>query len=159
MNPRSATRDARLSAREARTLRRIEDAAVAEDPMLELRLGLPLTRGKRGVVRLRRRSKAVGRRVARRATWFIAFANLIVFAVAVALTDSLALASLSLVPGAFLLGAVVSRPPRLLVTSASLGQPSRLGEHPSSTVDSQSNETAVRHSPTSARHRRTTDHE
>src|SRR5437762_6725933 len=63
---RSVTPDARLSARERRSFRRIEDATVAEDPLLELRLGLPRRRLTRTLVGLRRRSKAIGRFLARR---------------------------------------------------------------------------------------------
>jgi hypothetical protein len=50
-----------LSCSERRALRRLEDAAVAEDPLLDVRLGLALSRSKRSVAKWRRRLKAFGR--------------------------------------------------------------------------------------------------
>jgi hypothetical protein len=62
---RSTLRDTDLTGRERRTLRRIEDAAAADDPLLDVRLGLALNPLARFIVKSRRRTKAVAR-------WFLA---------------------------------------------------------------------------------------
>ena len=57
-------RHAALSPRERRSLRRIEDSAALEDPLLELRLGLPRPLGARTRATIRRKCKTLWRRFA-----------------------------------------------------------------------------------------------
>jgi hypothetical protein len=113
----------------------MEDAAVAEDPLLNVRLGLPLRRPKRGAVALRRSAKAVGRCVARRAVWVAVMAGLLVLALALLLTHSLAVALLVLLPSAFALGLAVPRSPRVRATSDSIERARRVRTHPPSSVE------------------------
>jgi hypothetical protein len=113
-----------------RVLRRIEDAAVAEDPLLDVRLGLPLKRLKRSAVGLRRRSKAIGRGVTHRSIGVFVVVNLLGLAVALVATHSFTIAAVMLLPIAFALGIAVARPPRPLNISADVGT-RRIREHPS----------------------------
>ena len=100
----------RLSGRERRALRRLEDATVAEDPLLDVRLGLVVSRSKRTVARLRRKAKAVGRHVSRRAaTLVVGFVWCVLVVLTVASTRSIALPSLISVPCAFAIGVTVGR--------------------------------------------------
>ncbi|HUP71975.1 MAG TPA: hypothetical protein VM282_02905 [Acidimicrobiales bacterium] len=126
---RSIPSDVRLSAREARALRRIEDAAVAEDPLLDVRLGLPLSRFERSVVGLRRRSKAIGRAIANRCLPAVVAVNCLGLVLALLATGSFTMAAVLSLPIAFALGVAISRPPRLLTTSANVGL-RRIREHP-----------------------------
>src|SRR5688572_24867463 len=132
MDVRSIPRDVRLSPRELRALRRLEDSIVAEDPLLDSRLGLPVRGTKRGVVELRRRSKALGRRIANGAIGLVAIAVICALAVALFVTDSLAIGTLILLPSAFVFGLAVSRPPRLRATSATFERASYVGQPPPS---------------------------
>jgi hypothetical protein len=128
-------RDARLSAREVRTLRRLEDATVAEDPLLDVRLGLPLRRMHRVVVGVRRRSKAIGRQIAHEAIAALAIAGVLALAVVLFATHSLAIGSLILLPSAFVFGLAISRPPRLRATTATFERASHVGQPPRSHVE------------------------
>ena len=132
MDVRSIPRDVRLSARELRTLRRLEDAIVAEDPLFDIRLGLPPRDTNRGVVGLRRRSKAIGRRIANGAIGLLVLAGVFALAAALLVTHSLAVGSLVILPIAFVFGLAVSRPPRLRATSATFQRPSYVGRPPRS---------------------------
>ena len=132
MDVRLIPRDARLSAHEVRTLRRLEDATVAEDPLLDIRLGLPLRGTKRGVVGLRRRSKAIGRRVANGAIGVAAIAGIFVLVLALFATHLLASGLLVFLPIVFVFGLAVSRPPRLRATSATFQRASHVGQPPPS---------------------------
>jgi hypothetical protein len=132
MDVRSIPRDVRLSARELHTFRRLEDAIVAEDPLLDIRLGLPRRGTKGGVVGLRRRSKAIGRRIAIGAIGVLAVAGVCALAVVLLVTQSLAIGSLILLPSAFVFALAVSRPPRLRATSATVQRPSYVGRPPRS---------------------------
>ena len=132
MDVRSIPRDVRLSAHELRALRRLEDAIVAEDPLLDMRLGLPRRRTKRGFFGLRPRSKAIGRRIANGAIGVVAIAGICALAVALLVTHSLAIGSLILLPSAFVFGLAVSRPPRLRATSATFERASYVGQPPPS---------------------------
>jgi hypothetical protein len=90
-------------------LRRIEDAAVADDPLLHMRLGLPLTPTARAVAKTRRAAKALGRWSTARVGWPLLMLAIVVFALTIALAHSFALASWLASPCAFLLGVVVAR--------------------------------------------------
>ncbi len=127
---RSIPSDVRLSAREARALRRIEDATVAEDPLLDVRLGLPLRRVERSVVGLRRRSKAIGRSIGPRSIAVVVAVNALGLVVALLATGSFTIAAVLALPIAFALGFAISRPPRLLTTSVN-ADAARIREHPS----------------------------
>ena len=106
---RSTTRDAPLSSRERRALRRLEDAAVADDPLLHMRLGLPLTPMSRTVVQTRRGAKSIGRWLTSRSRWWWLVLFVVVFALACVFVQSVALASILASPCAFGLGVVAAR--------------------------------------------------
>ena len=110
-------RDARLSAREVRTLRRLEDATVAEDPLLDVRFGLR------------------SRQLVNEAIGALVIASLLAIAVALFVTHSLAIGLLILLPSAFVFGLAISRPPRLRATSATFQRASHVGQPPSSNVE------------------------
>ena len=117
---RSIPRDARLSAREVRTLRRLEDATADEDSLLDDRFG--------------RRSKAIGAQLAHEAIGALVIASLLAIAVALFVTQSLAIGLLILLPSAFVFGLAVSRPPRLRATTATFERASYVGQPPPSHV-------------------------
>jgi lysylphosphatidylglycerol synthetase-like protein (DUF2156 family) len=109
-----------LSNRERRVLRRLEDAAVADDPLLHMRLGLPLTPLARTIVKTRRSAKSIGRWLTCRSGWWLLALFVVVFTLVCAFAQSFAWASIVASPCAFALGAVlarrrVDRPDRLVV--------------------------------------------
>jgi hypothetical protein len=104
----------RLSGRERRVLRRLEDAAVADDPLLEVRLGLTMSRSKRAVVRLRRKSKTLGRYLSAQVpTLVVGLIWFVLVAVSIAASWSVVVPSLVSVPCAFTFGVAVGRRRRL----------------------------------------------
>ena len=69
-----------MSNRERRVLRRLEDAAVADDPLLHMRLGLPLAPMTRTIVKTRRGAKSIGRWLTSRSGWSLLVLFVVVFA-------------------------------------------------------------------------------
>ena len=111
--PRLPARSTGLTARERRSLRRIEDAAVAEDPLLDVRLGLAASRSKRSIVRLRRKTKAFGRCVS---CWVavplvggICLMWCLLLGLSFAPSAPVAMLALVLVPCAFSVGMAIGR--------------------------------------------------
>jgi hypothetical protein len=86
----------------------LEDAAVADDPLLHMRLGLPLSLMARVTARTRRSLKSIGRWTADHGGWPLAVLIAAICTPVVALTQSIALASLMASPCAFALGIVVA---------------------------------------------------
>ena len=123
---RSVTQDTRLSARERRSFRRIEDATVAEDPLLDLRLGLPPGRLTRTVVGLRRRLKAIGRLLARRPKSALGVAVVVLVVMSFLAFQAGSVALLLCVPCAFCLGVAISRSRQSLAADATAPRSCRL---------------------------------
>jgi hypothetical protein len=90
-------------------LRRLEDFAVADDPLLNMRLGLPLTPTARVIARTRRSAKAIGRWTTEHAGWPLLVCIAAILLMVTAVAHSVALASLLASPWAFAMGIVVAR--------------------------------------------------
>jgi hypothetical protein len=109
----------RLSRRERRLLRRLEDRTFAEDPLLDVRLGAATTRTKRAAVRLRRLLKAVCRALRGRASSAaLGVVGIALVLASLVLSKSITVAALLAVPCAFVLGASLPRRPTRTLAAA-----------------------------------------
>ena len=82
---------------------------MADDPLLHMRLGLPLTPMARTIVKTRRAAKSTGRWLASRSGWWLLALFVVVFASVCAFVQSVAWASIVASPCAFGLGVVAAR--------------------------------------------------
>jgi len=107
---RRPARDVRLTGCERRALRRLEDAAVADDPLLDLRLGLVAPRCKRVIVCMRRRAKSFARYGSRSAPAVVGgVVYCVLLACLYAMSAAAAVLSMFLVPSAFGIGVIIGR--------------------------------------------------
>ena len=97
-----------LSPRERRSLRRIEDSAALDDPLLDLRLGLPRPLGARTRVTIRRKCKTVWWRFAARTVALLGMSVSTVFALVCFSFDLVILAMMLSMSSGLALGWVIA---------------------------------------------------